>query len=127
MSFSPHLLNIINMKKILFAALLSSTSFSTIAAFYNGNDLIDWDGSRKRVINESATPNDLVMAGMFRGFVVSTFNATLNTRTCADDKTTINQLEDVVSLYLVNHPELRTKSSSLLAADALSNAFPCKK
>ncbi|WP_410317367.1 Rap1a/Tai family immunity protein [Klebsiella pneumoniae] len=40
---------------------------------------------------------------------------------------TVGQVEDVVGLYLDNHPELRTKPASELAYKALASAFPCKK
>jgi hypothetical protein len=115
------------MKKIFVASLLTLISFQSTADFYDGNELSDWNNARKRVLNNSSDAGDLMRAGMFRGFVTGTFNAYQNVAVCINGRATVGQIEDVAGLYLDNHPELRTKNATVLVADALSTAFPCKK
>lgn len=115
------------MNKILMASLLSLISFQSLATFYNGNELNDWNNARKRVLNNSSDAGDLMRAGMYRGFVTATYSAYQNIVICTDDQTTVGQIEDVAGLYLDNHPELRTRVATVLVADSLSIAFPCKK
>ncbi|UOY35614.1 hypothetical protein LCD50_13435 [Enterobacter kobei] len=115
------------MNKLILATMLAVISFQSVAAFYDGNELSQWNNARKRVLNNSSDGGDLMRAGMFRGFVTGTFGAYQNVVVCTDGRSTVGQIEDVVGLYLDNHPELRTRNATVLVADALSVAFPCKK
>ena len=115
------------MKKLFLSFLLLSISFPSLAMFYDGNDLSDWNRSRKKALNETANSLDFLNAGMFRGFVISTFNSFEDVSICTESNATLGQIEDVVGLYIDNHPELRTKSATDLTFTALSQAFPCKK
>lgn len=114
------------MKKII-ASLLLAVSLPSYAFFYDGNQLSAWNNARKKALNNNAETVDYLDAGVYRGFVIATYNAFQNTTICPEPGITVGQVEDVVGLYLDNHPELRTKPASELAYKALASAFPCKK
>lgn len=47
-------------------------------------------------------------------------------RVCLNPEVTRRQVKDVVTQFLVTHPEFRHLAASSLVEHALSNAFPCK-
>ena len=114
------------MRKII-ALVLLTVSLPSFALFYDGNQLSEWNKARKKAENSPAREEDYVDAAAFRGFVIGTFNAFQGTAICTEGRITVGQIQDVVSLYIDNHPELRTKSATELTYTALTSAFPCKK
>ncbi|WP_373879472.1 Rap1a/Tai family immunity protein [Klebsiella variicola] len=115
------------MKKTLLTLVLTSLSFSSSAYFYDGNKLSEWNNSRKKVNMQRATETDWLQAGIMRGFVMGTFDSADPNVVCSDANVTVGQIEDVVGLYIDNHPEKRTKSAASLSLDALQQAFPCNR
>ena len=62
-----------------------------------------------------------------RGFVTATHDAYEKNYICTDSNVTVGQMEDVVGLYVDNHPEKRSSSATFLVSKALIDAFPCQK
>ncbi len=100
---------------------------TSLAAFYNGNDLAEWNQAREVTKQHRPGGSDFLSTGMMRGYVTGVHDTYEGTVICAPPEATIGQMEDIVGRFVENHPEIRTQTATDLVLTALSAAFPCKK
>lgn len=97
----------------------------------SGNFLIGACHVTVSVIEHSGTiakPNEAWKAGYCRGIVEGVDSvATLGGQVCKPDGVTNDQEVRVVAKYLEDHPESLNQKGSILAFQALREAFPCKQ
>lgn len=115
------------MKKILMAIGMSIISFHSMADYYGGNDIAKWSDSRLKAKAGTADSMDYVNVGILRGLVIGVHDSFEGTSICSPAQATNGQIVDTVTLFVANHPEKRTENASILAYEALSKAYPCKK
>ncbi|WP_193143507.1 Rap1a/Tai family immunity protein [Enterobacter hormaechei] len=117
------------MKKIAIAIGVGALiiSFDSMADYYGGNDIAKWSDSRLKAKAGTADNMDYVNVATLRGLVIGVHDAFEGSSICSPQGATNGQIVDTVTLYVSNHPEKRTDNASLLAYEALSNAYPCKK
>ncbi|HCR0802749.1 Rap1a/Tai family immunity protein [Enterobacter roggenkampii] len=115
------------MKNYAIAIALAVASFSAYADYYGGNDIAEWSNSRLKIKAGTASDIDYVNSGIMRGLAIGIHDAFEGSSICTPAGATNGQIVDTVSVYIANHPEMRTKNASLLAYEALSSAYPCKK
>lgn len=106
------------MKKYLAAALISC-ALSAHANGYgeNGNQMLEG-------FNEGATWFNGKSSGYVWG-IADVLN--LSGGICIQNGVSRKQLSDIVSRYLVVHPEYRHLGAEIIVGMALMEAFPCKK
>lgn len=82
--------------------------------FFTGNQL-----------NEQCNGKSVFLQGACSGFIMGVLDS-LNERVfCVDAGVTVEQANDVVKLYLHDHPEKRHLAASDLVGVALKEKFPC--
>lgn len=96
----------------------------------SGNFLIGACHVTVSVIEHTGTiarPLEAWRAGYCRGVVVGVDSvATLGGQVCKPEGVTSDQEVRVVAKYLEDHPESLNQTGSILAFQALRDAFPCK-
>lgn len=100
---------------VVVAAVLALLAFSASAGFYTGNELHD------RLASDDAGRRALAM-----GYVAGAFGAGHGVIYCPPDGVTLQQVNDVVKLWLVNNPQHRNNSASMIVAYVISQTWPCK-
>ena len=115
------------MKKYAIAVVLCIASFNAMADYYGGNDIAEWSDSRQKIKAGTASATDYVNSGTMRGLAIGVHDAFEGSSICSPAGATNGQIVDTVSVYVANHPERRAENASLLAYEALSSAYPCKK
>lgn len=115
------------MKSFVLLLPLLCASHATLAAFFNGNDLAEWNQAREATKQQRGGGSDFLSTGMMRGYVTGVHDTYEGTVICSPPETTVGQMEDIVGLFIEQHPEIRTQAAPDLILTALSTAFPCKK
>lgn len=126
------------MKKIFVAGLIGMAALCAPAMGdgLDGNDLHGWcqkddDYSQGMCFGYTIGASD----GLRLGMVAASQNASTEEAEeiqirrvgfCSPTDSTLGDTEEVVKLYLVNHPELRDMASVAIVYVALRNAYPCK-
>jgi hypothetical protein len=105
---------------LIFALLLSGGAEAVEGTVRDGNMLFDVCQNGKPVPALEA-----FKMGMCVGFVTGVSDTLYGTTVCGPENVSVQQMVDVVKLYLTNHPERRHLAARDLAANALTEAFPC--
>src|SRR5262245_48367472 len=109
-------------EKILVACLvvLMAGLTPSLARAITGNTLHEWCSSR--------TQSEREWCGAYVNAIADVLvddNAINGYRACIADGVTIGQATDVVTKYLVEHPEDRHLTAPGMVAEAFREAFPC--
>ena len=100
---------------LLLMVLLSRPLSEAIpAAFVSGNQLL-----------ESCTASQFDAQGICLGYVLGVVDSLSMPYVCLPAHIIGKQLQDIVTIYLRDHPASRHQPASLLTADAVASAFPC--
>jgi hypothetical protein len=91
----------------------ASTAF---ADYFDGNDLI--------MLMDSERPQDV---GIFRGYVAGVQDFDNGVLFCVNQNVKLSQTAAIVQKYFSDNPQTWHLSAKQLVANALQNAFPCKK
>ena len=104
--------------KRLIAAFALMGSIHSAQAQISGNELYE----------KCTTPGtqDPMAWGFCYGFINGVFDSDTD-HVCGYDGIPMQQARDIVVQYLYSHPEERHERASMLAARALSKAFPCQR
>ncbi len=102
------------MKRIIALALVicafTGLARPAVGFIFSGNDLYQWCGQSALAEQELCT-----------GYIVGQ----LRRRHCVPEKVPIKKVVDVVKKFLVEHPEKRRGSASVIVAVAVGDAWPC--
>jgi hypothetical protein len=113
------------MSRLAVISLLLLASLPAAAGYDNGNRLYE-DCSSANYFNR----------GYCGGYVVGIVDAIeslqrsrvmASTTLCIPDDVSKGQLVDVVTKYLGDNPQKRTREAAGLVPEALNDAFPCKR
>ena len=90
-------------------------------SFYDGNKLLTICNDTEGVLNLGICLGyvEAVSDVLDSGAAISGWKA------CSPENVTAGQVKDIVTRFLVNHPEKRHYAAHTLVARALSEAFPC--
>lgn len=114
--------------KVIFALLIVLLVPATsLASFYNGNDLIEWVRSDDLVDLGKGAEIDAANASRLLGYVVGVHDAYDGKTICAPKGTTIGQTVEIVKKFTRNNPEIWSQPGDSLVLIPLEYAFPCKK
>lgn len=114
-------------KAFLIGAIALFSMQEAQANFYTGNQLLAWGESLMRVRENRAMGSDIGDANMYYGYVSGVYDLGSGVLFCSNKQVNLNQISDVVYQYLKQNAKRRAENASDLTADALSEAFPCKK
>ncbi|EJD6037793.1 Rap1a/Tai family immunity protein [Morganella morganii] len=115
------------MKKYLLILAATVPCYS-MAGFYNGNDLDYWASSlSKSNKGLPLTASNESDASAFQGYVAGVYDTGDGVLFCPPERSALKQMTDIVTDYLIKHPEKRNAQGADLVAIALSEKFPCKK
>ncbi|ENZ0347224.1 Rap1a/Tai family immunity protein [Morganella morganii] len=115
------------MKKYLLILTAVAPCYS-MAGFYNGNDLDYWASSlSKSNKGLPLTESNESDASAFQGYVAGVYDTGEGVLFCPPERSALKQMTDIVTDYLIKHPEKRNTQGADLVSIALSEKFPCKK
>lgn len=109
-----------NIKATLLTVILMCLPLAALADFRSGNGLLE------DCQTPEGMPSRLVCSSYILTIVdVLRYDDVVGIRSCVPTQATTQQVTDVVTQYLQQHPELRHYGAVALVARALSESFPC--
>lgn len=103
----------------VFIILFSSLTIAGDRYSVTGNMLMEW-------VNDSNNTTPNWSSGMVAGFVAGVSDSTSESL-CIPSNVTNNQLEAIVTKYLIANPEIWNIPASDIVVKALSNVWKCKE
>lgn len=113
------------MRALICAVVLMS--FSSHAAYVDGNQLKAWHDEKIRYDNGNRAETNYYSIGQDFGYVTGVTDSFDGIFFCTGPNVTKGQLLDIVGKYLKENPEKRADPANKLIVEALSKAFPCKE
>lgn len=111
-------------KSIPLAILFSLLSFSSHAAFYSGNEILD------RCSTDEGSDHHFQKEAFCMGYLVGVYDSYEGITICPENNAnniTVGQLQLISVKYMREHPEKLNGSAIDLIERGLNQAFPCKK
>jgi hypothetical protein len=121
------------MKKIIVAVclfvMMIILSNEALAAFYDGNDLVDFWRSYKVMMVEKRNfgIEQVTKANIYSGYVAGVADAYNGNMISIPSTVTVSQLCEIVGKYLEDNPDLRHAEASGLVLLALGKHYPMPK
>lgn len=113
------------MKRLILIVALCLSANVSFADLFDGNSVYRFFQMCEKFKNGDKSIENYWNCGMSKGYVAGVHDTLLGQAFCTPANTSLGQVEDVVHLWLKNHPAERSYSAESLVIAALQEAWPC--
>jgi len=113
------------MNRLTLTIVLCLSAHVSHADLFDGNGIYRFFEMCEKYKNGDASIENYWNCGMSKGYVAGVHDTLLGHAFCTPANTSLGEVEDVVHLWLKNHPDDRAYSAESLVIAALQEAWPC--
>lgn len=113
------------MKRLALIVALCLSADVSLADFFDGNGVYRFFEMCEKFKNGDKSIENYWNCGISKGYVAGVHDTLIGQAFCTPADASLGQVEDVVYLWLKDHPDVRSYSAESLVIAALQEAWPC--
>ena len=114
--------------RLIAGSIIAAALLYNGTALASGNQVVEGAGQLYRLCNNSDEPSKSACFGFIGGvFEVAANNSIDGVRSCAPSPTNVLKAQRLTLKWIAAHPDKELEPASRAIAEALGEAFPCKK